>query len=85
MSRKYLRSERDLAPCGTRAAYRRHLRRGEAACHDCQVAESLRYAPRFAYEAATLVQDNRERRTGLPEFRPYVWGATRPREVSRSA
>jgi hypothetical protein len=64
------------APCGTRSAYRRHLRHGEQPCHDCQAAESRRYGPGRAYEAATLIPDTRERRTGLPEFVPYVYGAT---------
>lgn len=27
-----------LKPCGTVAAYRRHLRKGEAACDDCKAA-----------------------------------------------
>lgn len=29
---------RELQPCGTSAAYRRHLRRGEPACVDCKSA-----------------------------------------------
>ena len=29
----------DVKPCGTRAAYRRHLRRGEKACTSCLQAE----------------------------------------------
>jgi hypothetical protein len=32
-------SRRKLKPCGTRAAYRRHLRRGEDACEACKTAE----------------------------------------------
>lgn len=32
----------ELAPCGTSAAYRRHLRRGERACRACTNAETLR-------------------------------------------
>lgn len=29
---------RELKPCGTPAAYRRHLRKGEPACADCKAA-----------------------------------------------
>ena len=31
---------RPLAPCGTEAAYRRHLRNGEKPCYDCRDAQS---------------------------------------------
>ena len=30
--------EEDLLPCGSHAAYRRHLRRGEETCPDCRRA-----------------------------------------------
>lgn len=33
---------RELKPCGTPAAYRRHLRHGEAACQACLDAEAAR-------------------------------------------
>ena len=33
-----------LKPCGTAAAYRRHLRRGERPCEPCRQAEALRHA-----------------------------------------
>jgi hypothetical protein len=32
---------RKLAPCGTEAAYKRHLRKGEAPCDECTVAHRL--------------------------------------------
>ncbi len=33
---------RDLKPCGTHAAYRRHLRRGETPCDACRQANKIR-------------------------------------------
>lgn len=33
---------REVKPCGTAAAYRRHKRRGEPACEDCLAAEARR-------------------------------------------
>lgn len=45
-----------LEPCGTRAAYRRHIRRGEPICRLCTEAEAQgrrdRWAQRKAGEAA---------------------------------
>lgn len=38
----------ELAPCGTRAAYRRHQRRGETPCRACKAAESLARTERSA-------------------------------------
>ena len=35
------RYERTTAPCGTAAAYARHLRRGEPACQPCRFAVTL--------------------------------------------
>ncbi|MFJ2218274.1 WhiB family transcriptional regulator [Streptomyces sp. NPDC101062] len=35
-----------LKPCGTPAAYRRHLRKGQKPCPPCKAAEHLRYAER---------------------------------------
>lgn len=32
--------ERDMKPCGTEAAYRRHRRRGEPACQPCRQAHA---------------------------------------------
>jgi hypothetical protein len=34
--------ERTLKPCGTPAAYRRHLRHGEKPCDECREAENSR-------------------------------------------
>lgn len=39
---------RELAPCGTRAAYRRHLRRGEVPCRACVAAEARARQDRHA-------------------------------------
>lgn len=39
---------RELQPCGTPAAYRRHLRRGEPACRACLDAEAERQRPEGA-------------------------------------
>ena len=60
----------DVQPCGTRAAYRRHLRHGEPACAACLEAESQRRpgAPRAVF-------GRREVRNGLP-FKPYVYRGT---------
>ncbi len=48
-------------PHGTRAAYQRHLRRGETPCYECQVA--IRHDRRKAYDAGnarhTAWQDGR--------------------------
>lgn len=60
----------DKQPCGTAAAYRRHLRRGEKPCEACKAADRLRTS---TGERRPLAIDTRERRNGLPDFRPYVW------------
>lgn len=36
---------RELKPCGTSAAYRRHLRRDETPCEACTAAEAERSRP----------------------------------------
>ncbi len=42
--------KRQLAPCGTQAAYQRHIRNGEVPCEPCAAAERhrtrLRYQPK---------------------------------------
>ncbi|MFI6645656.1 WhiB family transcriptional regulator [Streptomyces sp. NPDC050504] len=43
-------AQRETKPCGTYAAYRRHLRKGEQPCRSCQGAERARRA--HAPEAA---------------------------------
>ena len=75
MSRKYLRSGRELAPCGTPAAYRRHLRHGDPPCAICLQAERLRTGERYGSDPwnPTQAPDRRAVRNGLPEFRPYVY------------
>ena len=70
MSRKYLRSERELAPCGTDAAYRRHRRRGEPACPACLQAERIRSGQRKGSEVTALTPDPRPIRNGIP-WKPY--------------
>lgn len=56
-------------PCGTRAAYRRHLRRSERPCPACLEAE------RVAQPGTPSARPDRPReiRNGLPEHRPYVY------------
>ena len=45
---------RELMPCGTYAAYRRHLRHGESPCRACRDAEARRQAgAKAAREAGT--------------------------------
>lgn len=36
---------RNLRPCGTQSAYRRHLNRGEAPCAECRAANTARTNP----------------------------------------
>ncbi|MEU7293353.1 hypothetical protein AB0A76_09135 [Streptomyces exfoliatus] len=45
------RTVRQLAPCGTHAAYQRHRRHGEPVCDDCREAARLRSAKQRADEA----------------------------------
>ena len=76
MSRKYLRSEREPAPCGTEAAARRHWRNGEPIDDACRHAARRARSQRAGHAGTgngELVPDLRERRNGLPEFRPYVY------------
>ena len=63
-----------LAPCGTPAAARRHHRRGEPLDEACRQAQRREKA-RDAYAAATMSDDNRPRRNGLP-VRPYTYRGT---------
>lgn len=47
-------TRRLLVPCGTPAAYRRHLRHGESPCRACRDAEARRQAgAKAAREAGT--------------------------------
>ena len=46
-----------LQPCGTRAAYRRHLRHGTRPCESCLAAERRAYADR-----APLINAERSQR-----------------------
>jgi len=73
-----------VKPCGTTAAYKRHLRNPRKygpPCEDCLAAERRRVAgarrPVAAPKGAgTLAPDRRERRNGLPVFRPYRYRGT---------
>lgn len=38
---RYVPRERELEPCGTQAAYRRHLKAGEPPCAACRGAEAM--------------------------------------------
>ena len=64
-----------LRPCGTLAAYRRHLRRGERPCEAC--SQASRRAQRTSDRMAIAI-DRREVRNGLPEFRAYVYQGRGP-------
>ena len=44
--RRGRKGQRDLAPCGTEAAYRRHRRRGEDTCEPCRQANARKAAGR---------------------------------------
>jgi len=67
----------NLAPCGTPAAYRRHCRRGEPADEACKRAARADRARRgYGTDGGALSPDTRERRNGLPEFRPYTYQGT---------
>lgn len=48
---------REARPCGTEAAYRRHLRNGEQACPDCRAAHATYNDERAAARAATRHAD----------------------------
>jgi hypothetical protein len=66
-----------LAPCGTPAAARRHWRRGEPLDEACRQADRNRGARCRGYAFGnTQVPDRREKRNGLPEFRPYTYQGT---------
>lgn len=47
----------DLKPCGTMAAFHRHLRHGEEACRSCRQAKSL-------YDSANKAKGERCRKPG---------------------
>lgn len=62
---------RNLQPCGTWAAYKRHLRKGEDPCDDCREAARVQQrersaARRAAREKAGLVLDPSAPVTGHP-------------------
>lgn len=43
---------RPVAPCGTRAAYERHMRHGEVPCFACRLASARYMAERRATKTA---------------------------------
>lgn len=67
------RGPQPTEPCGTAAAYRRHLRHGEPPCDECILADRERQADRRNGEMGTLSSDNRLIRNGLPHFKPYIY------------
>jgi hypothetical protein len=68
---------RDLKPCGTIAAYRRHLRHGEPPCESCLEAQRRANADERSHHAGTqAAAERRASRNGLPGFRPYQWRPT---------
>lgn len=54
---------RELAPCGTEAAYRRHRRAGES-CEECMAAEAMRKREKRAERRSAADAEI----TGQPEF-----------------
>jgi len=67
---------RDLAPCGTAAAARRHGKHGEPLDEACRIAQRLQKAERSGERAGNLSVDRREIRNGLPEFVAYRYRGT---------
>jgi hypothetical protein len=63
---------RQLKPCGTPAAYRRHLRHGQEPCDDCREAEYARnrVGPRPLQPCGTAAGAYRHRRAGEPVCEP---------------
>ena len=59
-----------MRPCGTLAAYRRHLRHGETPCAECRQANAD--ADRDERQAPGSQAIRAAPRNGLP-FKPYVW------------
>lgn len=59
-------------PCGTTAAWRRHMRRRETPCPGCRMAAARDRADR----PAVLMPDYREKRNDMPDVPLYRW---RPR------
>lgn len=51
------RLERPLKPCGTQAAYDRHIKRGEPVDDECREANRLRQAKRRAARKAALAAE----------------------------
>lgn len=54
---KPIRLERPLKPCGTQAAYDRHIKRGEPVDDECREANRLRQAKRRAARKAALAAE----------------------------
>lgn len=58
---------------GTSRGARAHYRRGERPCPACYQAMLTSQGTRGGYNGGANSPDRRERRNGLPEFRPYVY------------
>ena len=74
------RDAKDLAPCGTEAAARRHYRRGERVDEACRAAASRASAERRGadpYAQQSRPEARGAARNGLPEV-AYTYGAPRP-------
>ena len=67
---------RVLQPCGTRAAYQRHVRHGEPACAPCRAAESRGSRQRRAPTLLDPFTEVRAREIRDPVV-PYQWRARR--------
>lgn len=66
---------RSLQPCGTAAAYVRHLRHGEPPCTDCLAANNRRNDEVRGRQDWAELPARPADRNGLP-FRPYVYRGT---------
>lgn len=69
-----------VKPCGTTAAYRRHLRHRTPPCPECLAANRRHVAAMQAKadpaNAGSLTPETRVKRNGLPAFVPYVYRGT---------
>ena len=61
----------DLKPCGTTAAYDRHIRHGEPACGPCREANAARWREQNKNKPKT-----RRKRRQAPAARPTGWQPT---------
>jgi hypothetical protein len=77
----------DVKPCGTPAAYRRHLRHGERPCESCRQAERRRQQDRYRAPIRQARYQQTERVTGWAARRAAApeWDGQPSYEVYREA